>query len=59
MKSIKKGDIKKLLEKLVFNFIVIIFVCNIVDQFINSADLFRWLLVAVVVVLATLLDFGE
>lgn len=59
MKSIKKGDVKKLLEKLIFNFIIIIFVCNMLDQFINSANLFRWTLIAVVVVLATLLDFDE
>ncbi len=59
MKSIKKGNIKKLLEKLVVNFIISIFVCNMLDQFINSANLFRWMLVAVVVVLATLLDFYD
>ncbi|MBL3715599.1 hypothetical protein GHK52_01930 [Lactococcus garvieae] len=59
MKSIKKGNIKKLLEKLVVNFIISIFVCNILDQFINNANLFRWMLVAVAVVLATLLDFDD
>ena len=59
MKKINRTILMKIASKAIINVIIVMFFYNILDQFIESATIYRWISTLVMVLILTKLDIME